>query len=159
MPPATLPLHSFIENWRKPAGLRAAAVIFTIEILLAAVTAIVYYTGGTSFSWLHLMYVPIIIAAAVFRISGGVTAALAAGLLIGPWMPLYVPEGIPQETANWLFRIFFFLIAAILTGLLGEVKQTTLKSHRISNCISDSSTGFFLFRVSPRLRHSCTLWN
>ncbi len=29
--------------------------------------------------------------------------------------------------------------------VLGEFKQTTLKSHRISNCISDSSAGFFVF--------------
>ncbi|MEW6517959.1 MAG: GGDEF domain-containing phosphodiesterase [Thermodesulfobacteriota bacterium] len=120
MPPESLPLHSLIENWRKPAGSRAAGVIFTILLLLAAVTAIVYYTGGTSFSWLHLMYVPIIIAAAVFRIPGGTAAALAAGLLLGPYMPLDVPRHIPQETTNWLFRILFFLIAGILTGLFSQ---------------------------------------
>lgn len=120
MPPQTLPRHSFIESWRKPAGSKAVGVIFIIVILLGAVTAIVYYTGGTSFSWLHLMYVPIIIAAAVFKIPGGVAAALAAGLLLGPYMPLSVPTGIPQETTNWLFRIFFFLIAALLTGLFSK---------------------------------------
>ena len=120
MQPETLPLYSFIENWRKPEGIRAVVVISTIVVLLAAISAVIYYTGGTSFSWLHLMYIPIIIAAAVFRITGGIAAALAAGLLLGPYMPLYVPKGIPQETTNWMFRIFFFLIAAILTGLFSQ---------------------------------------
>lgn len=117
MSPEILPVYSFIENWRNPKGVRSVIVASVVLLLLTTITGIVFYTGGTSFAWLHLMYMPIIIAAVAFRIRGGVVTALAAGLLLGPHMPLNVTQGIPQETTNWAIRIFFFLIPAILTGL------------------------------------------
>ena len=48
----------------------------------------VYATGGAKFSALHLMYLPIILAALMCGTVGGVVAAIAGGVLLGPFMPL-----------------------------------------------------------------------
>lgn len=120
MPAADKQLSAEIEHWRTPKGRRAAIAALAIIILIGAVTGLVYSTGGTVFAWLHLMYVPILLAAAAFRVPGGIIAALIAGLTLGPFMPLYVPKGIPQEPLNWVFRIAFFVLVGTLSGLIAK---------------------------------------
>jgi len=111
-------LDSFVESWRKPRGGNAALAIVAIAAAVAGIGLLVFQTGGTAFAWLNLMYLPIVLAAALFRIPGGIAAALAAGLVIGPFMPLYVPRGIPQPAANWMARTGFFLVIGAFTGML-----------------------------------------
>jgi signal transduction histidine kinase len=111
-------LDSFVENWRKPRGRHAALAILAISAAVAGIGLLVYETGGTAFAWLNLMYLPIVLSAALFRIPGGIAAALLAGLVIGPFMPLYVPRGVPQPAANWMARTGFFLIIGTFTGML-----------------------------------------
>ena len=120
MQPDTLSVSALIEKWRKPRGFRAAVAACFVLLLIGAVGGLVYYSGGTVFVWPHLMYVPLILAAAVFRIPGGIIAAFICGLVLGPLMPLSVAKEIPQQTANWLFRIFFFLLVGLLTGLISQ---------------------------------------
>lgn len=111
-------LDSFVESWRKPRGGNAAVAIVAIAAAVAGIGLLVYETGGTAFVWLNLMYLPIVLSAALFRIPGGIAAALAAGLVIGPFMPLYVPRGIAQPAANWMARTGFFLLIGSFTGML-----------------------------------------
>ena len=59
----------------------------SVAVGLVVTAALVYATGGTSRVGPHLLYLPIVAAAFWFGIRGGVVAALAAGLLIGPAMP------------------------------------------------------------------------
>ena len=111
-------LDSFVEKWRAPRGRNAAVAIIAIVATVAGIGLLVYETGGTAFAWLNLMYLPIVLSAALFRVPGGIAAALLAGLVIGPFMPLYVPGDILQTTANWLARTGFFLLIGAFTGLL-----------------------------------------
>lgn len=111
-------LDSFVENWRKPSGRHAAIAITAISAAVAGIGLLVYVTGGTAFAWLHLMYLPIVLSAALFRIPGGIGAALLAGVVIGPFMPLYVPRSIPQPAANWMVRTGFFLLIGAFAGIL-----------------------------------------
>jgi signal transduction histidine kinase len=108
---------------------------------VAGVGLLVYSTGGTAFAWLNLMYLPIVLSAALFRIPGGIGAALLAGLVIGPFMPLFVPRGIPQPAANWMARTGFFLLIGTFTGMLftwltaqydrlKKAHEELLQSHR-----------------------------
>ncbi len=123
--------EGLIEQWRKPAGLQALLVAIVVTLLISAVAALVYATGGTTFAWLHLMYIPVLLAAVFFGVPGGLLAAVFAGFLLGPFMPLSVADAIAQETGNWLFRTFFFLLIGgvagglfhILNGYLDRVKQ------------------------------------
>lgn len=81
---------------------------------------LVRVTGGTSFAWLHLMYLPIILAAALFGVYGGIAAALLAGLALGPYMPMDAAQGLPQATSSWVFRIVFFLLVGVFSGLISK---------------------------------------
>jgi len=119
--PAERKWDNLIEKWRKPVGIQALLMVASIALLIGAVTVLVYATGGTAFAWLHLMYIPVLLAAAFFRVPGGLLAAFIAGLLLGPFMPLYVPSEVAQKTGNWLFRTLFFLLTGILTGILSHI--------------------------------------
>lgn len=112
---------NLIEKWRKPAGVQALLMVAVIALLMGLVTALVYATGGTAFAWLHLMYIPVLLAAAFFRVPGGLLAAVIAGLLLGPFMPLFVTNEVAQKTGNWLFRTLFFLLAGLLAGILSQI--------------------------------------
>ena len=110
--------NHLIEDWRNPKGGRGWAAILAISALIVLVGGVVYGTGGTAYVWLHGMYLPIILAAAVYRVPGGMAAALAGGLVLGPFMPLLVSQELPQQTPNWLLRTGFFLLVGGVTGTL-----------------------------------------
>lgn len=110
--------NTVIEKWRNPRGWKAVAAILFVALFITLVGVLVYVTGGTAFVWLNMMYLPIILAAAAYRVPGGVAAALAGGLVIGPFMPLHVPQGVPQDYANWLMRTGIFMLVGIVTGFL-----------------------------------------
>lgn len=111
-------LNEFIERWRNPRGAGAMAAVLLLVVLLLAGAAVVYLTGGTSYVWVHLMYVPIILAAMLFRVPGGVVTGLIAGVMVGPFMPLDVGKQLSQETVNWLTRTLFFVLMGGLAGFL-----------------------------------------
>lgn len=127
-------------RWLQPAGPRAAILGLIILALIVTVSLMVYETGGTRFAWLHLMYLPIILAAAGFGIYGGIATALLAGFALGPCMPLNADTGLPQTTSSWMFRIGFFLLVGAFSGLIsnflnGQIKrlkqahQSLLEAH------------------------------
>jgi hypothetical protein len=107
---------NWIGRWLQPTGHRAVISGLVILGLIVMVCLLVRETGGTGFAWLHLMYLPIILAAACFGIYGGIVAALVGGLALGPYMPMDVFQGLPQTTSNWMFRIVFFLLVGAFSG-------------------------------------------
>ncbi len=96
-----------------------------IALLFLGVTVLVYQTGGTRTAYLHLAYLPILIAASVFGIRGGVAAGLVAGLgVVGPLMPLDTATGASQPLISWLFRLGFFLLVGVTAGIVvGRLNQ------------------------------------
>jgi signal transduction histidine kinase len=111
---------NWVGRWREPTGSRAVVLSLLVLVLIAVVGVLVYATGGTGFAWLHLMYLPIILAAAGFGLYGGIAAALVAGFALGPYMPMHVAKGLPQETSNWMFRMVFFLLVGAFSGLISK---------------------------------------
>ena len=101
------------EGLNKGSLLSATAIV----LLLALATLTVYLTGGTQSAAPHLYYIPIISAAFLIGPGGGIVTALAAGLLCGPWMPLDVASGAPQDLANWIIRGGAFLLVGIVAAL------------------------------------------
>ena len=111
---------NWADRWGRPTGLRAViSSLFTLA-LVVGVAVLVYVTGGTGFAWVHLMYLPIILASAIFGVRGGVAVALIAGLALGPYMPMDVTKGLPQETSSWVFRMSFFLLVGGFSGLISK---------------------------------------
>ena len=88
--------YGWVGPWLPPTGKGALILSLFVLVLIALVALLVYETGGTSYAWLHLMYLPIILAAAGFGVYGGIAAALVAGFAIGPYMPMDVAQGLPQ---------------------------------------------------------------
>lgn len=88
-----------------------------ILLLIFLIGFFVYFTGGTT-SFVHLMYVPILITVFIFGIKAGVLVSFIAGFVLGPNMPLVVSQGIMQENRSWMFRIVMFVIIVFVVGLL-----------------------------------------
>jgi signal transduction histidine kinase len=105
-----------VQDWTPPRGGRGVAAVLAVATLLAGGAGLVYLTGGTMQAYVHVLYVPVVLAAGVFGIAGGVVAGLAAGVTVGPWMPLDVAAGVMQPTGGWLLRLGFFTSVGVLAG-------------------------------------------
>lgn len=115
-------ISEILEKWVRPQGGKRFIVIGGILLLHAAVTLIVFLTGGTKFVYLHLMYLPIFLGCIFFGVSGGIISAIVGGLMLGPYMPLnsFVSPMEMQRVANWSIRILFFTIIGIGMGIVLE---------------------------------------
>ena len=95
-----------------------------LVIMIIIIGIFVYFTGGTS-SFVHLMYIPIIISVFIFGILGGAFIALFAGFIVGPYMPLSVAQGVMQRPFTWVLRIVMFIIIVLIVGLLVDYIKLT----------------------------------
>lgn len=94
-----------------------------IPILLtsaALVYLLVFLTGGIKYVYSHSMYIPILLAGFVFGIKGGAVMAIIAGIILGPFMPISVDTGEMQKTANWLYRMGFFVLIGSVSGFASD---------------------------------------
>ena len=95
-------------------------------VTLIGSAAATYATGGTLHAYLHLMYLPIGIAAFRLGAVGGLATAALAGLLVGPFMPLDTATGQAQTTSSWLFRTAFFMLNGGVLGLAAQALNQRL---------------------------------
>lgn len=87
----------------------------------------IYVSGGTFQPYVHLLYIPLIVAGFWLGILAGFSLALIAGLALGPFMPLVVEQNIMQTTESWVIRTFFYCLITILTGMGAYVTRAYLK--------------------------------
>lgn len=94
-----------------------------ISLFICFITLIVYMTGGTN-AYVHLMYVPIILSVFIFDKRIAVLIVLFAGIMVGPFMPFNVKEGIMQTPNTWIFRcVMFLVVMLIIQALLGHIRD------------------------------------
>jgi signal transduction histidine kinase len=124
----------WINRWMQPTGRQSVILSLLVGALVALVTLLVYETGGTTFVWAHLMYLPIILAATTLGIYGGVAAALVAAFAVGPYMPMDVRGGLPQPAFNWISRTVLFLVVGAFNGSVSSLLHSRIvqlkKAHR-----------------------------
>ncbi len=101
-----------------PPGARHAIHVVVILAALALSTAVVYGTGGAGGAYTYVMLIPILLAAHIYGIAGGLMAGVIAPLLIGPWMPLDVALGAEQPLEHWLVRGGMFALVGTIAGVL-----------------------------------------
>ena len=103
------------------------AMVPTLIVLVASVSFLVHTTGGVKFSYLHSMYLPIMLAGFVFGIRGGLLTALLGGIAIGPFMPINTTTGEMQDTLNWIYRTGFFMLVGLFSGAVSDSVRSYLR--------------------------------
>jgi len=91
-----------------------------ILLMVAGVYLFVNATGGIKYVFSHSMYLPIVLAAIIFGVRGGLLIGILGGLVLGPYMPIDTVTGEPQETINWLYRIGFFSLVGLTVGFASD---------------------------------------
>ncbi|MGM0450084.1 MAG: putative bifunctional diguanylate cyclase/phosphodiesterase [Pseudomonadota bacterium] len=120
-------------------GLRHLINISAIAAGLIITAEIVYVTGGTAYAYPYLILIPVALAAALYRVTGGLVAAFVAGLLLGPLMPLDATTGEMQSTTNWVIRLgLYVLIGGVIGGLFSGLNRINL--HKLQALRLDTRT-------------------
>ncbi|NLK65785.1 MAG: EAL domain-containing protein [Tissierellia bacterium] len=116
--------------------------ILLILLLLAAADIIVYLTDGTRNVYLQLFYIPLILSSYYWNIKGGLCVAIVSGILLGPFMPLSVSEGIMQSTSNWIIRMLIYIFIGSITGYAFK-KMRQLEKEAQENNLINPLTGIY----------------
>lgn len=98
---------------------------FHVVFLLLLCWLIVYMTNGTITAFPYIFFIPIILASYRLGLIPAMIAAIIAGLLLGPFMYMDVTNKIPQTTTNWLVRMGFFTVIALILSIY------TIQSKRL----------------------------
>jgi predicted signal transduction protein with EAL and GGDEF domain len=120
-------LRRLDDEFCSPLKATKAAAAGTVVAGSISVAWLVHATGGVQFAALHLMYLPIVFAALVYGVSGGLVAGVLAGLLLGPYMPLDTVSGEAQQAANWLMRMALFCMVGAFVGISAATLRRQLK--------------------------------
>lgn len=95
-----------------------------LSYMLSVLTAtMVYYTGGTTNVYAHLMYIPISIVSSTHGKKQGVIHAAFSSLMVGPFMPLNSVLNIAQEPINWIVRMLIFITISFIIGLFYDYNK------------------------------------
>jgi EAL domain-containing protein (putative c-di-GMP-specific phosphodiesterase class I) len=124
---------------RHQRAIRISSVPMLVT-LVAGVYLLVYATGGIKYVYSHSMYVPILLAGFTFGVRGGVVVGMLGGIALGPFMPIDVATGEPQELVNWMYRTGFFTLAGFLSGAASDTVKFHLNNLNWIAC-HDASTG------------------
>ncbi len=110
-------LFEWFERHGRTIRLVMIPVLF---VLIGSVYLLVYATGGIKFVYSHSMYLPILFSGIVFGARGGIFFGILAGITLGPFMPIDVETGEPQQAINWLYRTGFFTLIGFLSGAASD---------------------------------------
>lgn len=125
------------------SGVRVlVSLVVALMIVLAA--AWVHATGGAQHPWTHLLYVPVLLAAWAFGPIGGAIAGTAAGLAVGPGMPVDVDAGVAQRTGDWVSRLGFFSVIGAFSGgvhqrMQAQLAQTRAERRRFASLVEHAA--------------------
>ena len=109
-----------------------------VAVLILGVTALVYEAGGKRQVSAHLMYIPILIAALRLGLAGTALTALAAGLVMGPFMPLERAGQLSQDPINWVPRLLFFLIIGLVASILFSfIQRSRQRYHDLVDALNE----------------------
>lgn len=131
------------ENYKKfifPEGGIKYGFLFLIIFLLVLGDITVEATGGTAYAYLHLLYIPILLAGFVFSIRGGILAGIVAGFLMSPYMPTFYEYELMQPFSSWALRMFMFTLVGMLAGKGSSVFKAYIKELEFKQ-ITDPLTG------------------
>jgi two-component system, sporulation sensor kinase E len=108
--------------------------ILIIAGMLIAITALHAFTDTSASAVIHdfyrrLYYVPILYAAFVFGVRGGLLAAVAAGLLYVPYAQVGLDRFLGLQIDDWL-ELVMYLVSAALFGRLRDLEEHRTRDLR-----------------------------
>ncbi|MFZ6780449.1 putative bifunctional diguanylate cyclase/phosphodiesterase [Undibacterium sp. Ji83W] len=86
------------------------------------------------------MFIPILLAALVYGVPGGLLFALASGVAICPFLPFHPPSTVEIELSSWLCQVAAFLLTGCLSGLASDAMRENL-SRFLQQTRLDPATG------------------
>src|SRR5690554_846330 len=113
--------ENLVIRWSRPNKERRIYDYFILFILYLLSWFAAYYTGGSKYSYVHTVYIPVIYAALLFKIPGGFLGGILAGIVLGPIMPLDAEIGVMQSFSNWFIRMLFFVVIGTIAGIIFEI--------------------------------------
>ena len=115
-----------IQKWYRPKKMDLLYSILLVFILIFTVLVVVYLAGGTKYAYIHLMYIPLILAVFNFGYLGGIFFGSIAGYLTS-FIPLEVSTMTMQTPENWMYRLLFFVIVSTINGFIIDIILKTMK--------------------------------
>ncbi len=124
-------------------------------VLYPTIYFFVYLTGGTQFSFLHVMYVPVVLTGFLYGVKGGLLGGIFGGLILGPIMPFDSTTGEMQHWFNWTYRLFSFsLIGMTVGGLISYLLAQLNKMFFQTTHNVESSLPNFNYYLQTHSEHS-----
>ena len=132
-------IHNLLETKVRHLKIDIFWVLFLLFIMLM-ITYVVFKTGGTN-SYVHLLYIPIILSVFLLGMRASIAFAIIAGFLVGPYMPYNVSAQIMQTQLSWILRLcMFVVVVATVGGLVNYIKKS--KGLEIIRANEDIFTGY-----------------
>lgn len=98
-----------------------------ILVLLFLGDRLVEWTGGTAFAYVHVLYIPIILAGFTFTIWGGLFTGITAGILMGPHMPTSIEYDLQDPFSSWFLRLVIFSLIGCFAGAGASLFKSYIK--------------------------------
>lgn len=135
-------------------GVRRLHHILVIAVMLVSITALHIYVGADQSRTLHsfyerLYYVPIVYAAFVFGLRGGLLAALASAALYSPYGHVGPMAVSTLSADDWLEFVMYLLVGGIFGRLIDvqnkrarDLRQVSLKLEDAYGALEDRAIQF-----------------
>ena len=101
--------RGFLDAWRDATGLLRAGGALAVVASIVVAVYLIAESGGAPNPLIHILYVPVVLGAIVFKTLGGALTGLAAGVLVGVYASV-------EPTGDWMTRAAFLAIVGALFG-------------------------------------------
>jgi len=130
---------NFKNNKEKPFGL--LLVIIGSQVIIAYIISI---TDVSDNLIVHIMYLPIVLAAFIFDYKIGILSAIIAELLIDVFMPAKVDLLQVGQLYKSLIRVFFFTLAGLIISFLkNHVEMLQTQSEKTASVFPETGLPTF----------------
>lgn len=142
-----------MDAWRRLRGPERIWAGLAVAVLLSGAALLVYALEGPPTPSVHLLYMPIIVAAIVFKAPGGILVGLAAALIAGVWIP-----GSTHSVGDWLVQAGFFVFIGGFVGATQELLERRLgqNEHLVKKVATIHARTLSTFASTVELRDEPT---
>lgn len=118
---------------------------------------LVEWMGGTAFAYLHILYIPILLAGFTFSVGGGLLTGIISGFLLSPYITTSYDYELAQPFSSWFLRLIMFSLIGAIAGIGSSIFKAYIKELEIKN-ITDPHTSLpnlnGLTKIFTELTHS-----